>query len=345
MVPFRVNIFYRLVIFFDKISRPVRVNNNRALRVLFIKDIFKYLSITFFSISFIGLLLALSLLILPPPVWNKFDTILRDIYWQSNSAKIDKFRYLLKNDVLKAQEFSDSFFNLASDLQQYDYKESHYIDTLELALSSGSPKIRLRAAETGTVLRPNDSLFWFHLGTELLHKGQIEDGIKALQTAFRLRPFSSKVAKALIEALERIGNNDEKLKTKKDYINAVSMVVGNKASLTFMYVLPNGNPFGELRRIDSCVTYVFFQNADPNLRLEGIVFPPIDGLNVYIDKITKIKSFNGFAKISDNKFISEIKASEPFSSSPVIYFNNNSNNNTESLKLYFCLKDLKDSKL
>ena len=326
-----------LVRVLDRLSRPVNLRSNRMQRLQMLKGVANLASISLFAVAMFGLILVFLLLFLPPSVWIKLDSACRDAYWFPFNSKVERFERALKEkDELRIKELSRSFFNLAGDLQQRDFGEKSYVRVLELALSSTTPEVRLRAAATAVDLRPNDSLFWYHLGIERMRTGQGEGGIEALQAAFKLRPFSFQVASALIHAFEQSGDEKAILRTREEYTTAVSMVVGKRAALTVMYVRPNGEMIGELVRFDSCVLSRLTLRNDPTLQFRGIIFPPVDRLYLSLDAaaVADIEQLQRFKVNSDGGFVTEIAEDDPLTMSPGIFFKGN---RPESVQLRFCM--------
>lgn len=333
----------KLIDILDRISRPVGGRNSRGSRKLRLKalEVVSNLSLSaLIALAGCGLVAIVALIFVPPPFWRQLDTVFRSGYWSLFNEKVNRFELALRSkDESQVQASSHMFFGLVGDLQMRDYGEAHYVRALEAALSSRAPAVRLRAAETGVALRPNDSLFWFHLGIERLQAGETDSGIEALQKSFRLRPYSRQIAAALIRAFEQRQNNNAILRVRTEYASGVSSVAGKMAPLHVNYIRPDGGIVGELQRVDACGPMDLALRSEPELQLNAIYFPQVDGLRVSVDVVTMraIERLQKFRAIPGGGFVSEIAANDPFTTTPGIIFK--ASPQASSLQIEFCAAD------
>lgn len=333
----------KLIDILDRVSRPVDRRNSRGSRKLRLKalEFASNLSLSaLIALAGFGFVAIMGLIFVPPPFWGQLDSIFRTEYWTLFNAKIDRFELALRSkEEAQVQAGSHMFFGLAGDLQMRDYGEVRYLRALEAALSSSTPAVRLRAAETGVALRPNDSLFWFHLGIERLNAGKSASGIEALQKSFRLRPYSRQIAAALIRAFDQAQDSNAILRVRTEYASGVSSVAGKMAPLHVTYVRPDGGIVGELQRVDACGPVDLALRNEPELKLNAIYFPQVDGLRVSVDAVTMraIERLQNFRTAPEGGFISEIPADAPFTTTPGIIFKGSPP--SSSLQIKFCAAD------
>lgn len=324
----------------DRISRPGRRNsgNSRKQRLNALEFVANEASSALLAVTVGGLVLVLALVLVPPPFWSKLDKVFRVAYWGLFTAQVYKFeRALQEKDEIRIQERSRPFFDLADDLRLRDHGEARYVRALESALSSATPAVRLGAAETGVALRPNDSLFWYHLGIERLRAGQGGPGIEALQKSFRFRPYSRQAASALIRAFEQTGNKDAILRVRAEYASGVLMVAGKRVALHVMYARPDGGIEGKLLRFDACSPIRLALRDGSDLQLKAVYFPPIDGLRASVDALAvqAIERLQHFRAVPEGGFVSEITPGDAFMAAPGIFFKGSPPES--SVQMEFCM--------
>ncbi len=333
----------KLIGILDRVSRPdsgLSRSSSRKPRLKAIELVANLLSSTLIAVTGCGFVAFTALIFVPPPFWSQLDTAFQTGYWSLFTEKVNRFEFALreKNEA-QVQENSHMFFGLAGNLRPRDHGEAHYVRALEAALLSTTQAVRLKASETGIALRPNDSLFWYHLGIERLQAGLTGPGIEALQNAFRLRPYSRQTATALIRALESIRNDEAILRVRAEYVSGVSSVVGKMMPLHVVYSRSDGSIEGELQRFDACGPVSLALRSGSDLKLSAIYFPQVDGLRVSVDAVTMraIERLQNFMATSSGELVSEIAANEPFMTTPGIIFMGSPQ--ASSIQIEFCVTD------
>lgn len=324
----------------DLVSRPDRgrcSGSNRKPRLEALEFAAKLSSRFLVAVTGFGFVVIAALIFVPPPFWHELDITLRDVYWRLFTEKVKQFELALQaNDQTQIQATSRMFFGLTGDLRPRDYGESYFIHALESALFSTDAEVRLSAAEAGSSLRPNDSLFLYHLGIERLRAGETGAGIEALKRSFQLRPHSRQAASALIRALEQTQDNSAILRVRSEYTSGVSSVVGKMTPLHVIYNRSDGAIVGELQRFDACRPIDLPLRGGPNLRLNAVYFPQVDRLRVSVDAVTTeaIERLQNFRTAPGGGLISEIAVGDAFMTTPGIIFKGNPQ--AFSLQMEFC---------
>lgn len=325
----------------DRISRPHNRRGSRVdrkKRLGAIEFIANELSTALFFLAAGGLALIMALVLVPSSAWDSFDEAVRTAYWRPFFAKIERFeRALQGRDESRIETEARSFFELAREVRPRDHGEAGYLRALERALSAAPPAIRLRAAEVGVGVSPNDSFFWYRLGVERWTAGQVVPGTEALQKAFQLRPYSHQVFVALVRALEQTGNEDAIRRVRAEYVSGVESAAGKRAAVQVRYLQPDGVRKVDLLRLDACSPVRLALQDSGGALLKGILFPPVDGLHVSVNQeksliINKVQYFR--AKPAGG-FVSTIEPGDPFMATPALSVEGGSE---ESMQIEFCVR-------
>lgn len=326
----------------DRISRPRSRNDeqpdHRRKRLAALEFVANELSLALFYAVAGGLVLIMALVLLPSSFWDGLDDALRTAYWRPFHSRIGSFQTVLQGgDKTKIEAEARLFFDLARDLRPRDHGEADYVRMLELAVSAGPPAVRLRAAELGVSLRPNDSFFWYRLGMERMQARPVVQGIEALQKAFRLRPYSRQIAAALISAFEQTGDEDAVRRVRTEYVSGIEAAAGKRAPIQLRYMQPDGVARIDLLRLDACSPVRLHLRDVNGAVLKDILFPPVDGLQV---SVKQEKSFI-FNKLSNFRagpaggFVSTIEPGDKFMATPALSVGGNPEG---FMQMEFCLR-------